>query len=349
MRLRPWFVCAWLVALVSAGMPAAAEEPLLLPTVEVLANASDARDSEAPDPRTDSLRLVAFAGGALDFELPRGWVVKEVPSGREIRLLAGPAPLPTSPNNLIRGCWLMYERYVPTAGPRPSLNDDLQRSLRRLPEVGALLGRPRAITVGRQPALRQNVELIGDRGTGAVLRASHVVAQTPWGLLELHGIAPVDVADDVRGGLNLVLSSLRFHNPRQPPLATSPDVTDAQGALGHWKGQYQRLHLTPTGGIVMDMDPLVTASAAPPEPPHGYEPGTHLTGRFRAEDDLIYVTWNDGSPLNFRWKVQQGDLLLLDHSGRYSRLKRLFDVPEPPQEGQHPRVRAEHGGNAVAR
>ena len=46
---------------------------------------------------------------------------------------------------------------------------------------------------------------------------------------------------------------------------------------------------------------------------------------FEAKEDLLLVEWKDGSKLNFRWKVKDGDLLLTDHEGRISKLRRIVE------------------------
>ncbi len=52
-------------------------------------------------------------------------------------------------------------------------------------------------------------------------------------------------------------------------------------------------------------------------------PLVKLRGTAVAQDDLLLVTWSDGSRTNYRWRLYQGDLLLTDHLGRTSRLKPL--------------------------
>ena len=50
-----------------------------------------------------------------------------------------------------------------------------------------------------------------------------------------------------------------------------------------------------------------------------------LAGRFRAKNDLLHVVWDDGSKLNFRWKLSGSALLLTDHEGQISQLQRLYE------------------------
>ena len=54
-------------------------------------------------------------------------------------------------------------------------------------------------------------------------------------------------------------------------------------------------------------------------------PAAQLTGRYQANGDLLLITWDDGSQLNYRWLVTDGDLMLTDHYGRVSQLRRHFD------------------------
>ena len=50
-----------------------------------------------------------------------------------------------------------------------------------------------------------------------------------------------------------------------------------------------------------------------------------LTGRFRARDDLILIFWDDGSKLNYQWRLHNGDFLLTDHTGQASQRQRFLD------------------------
>lgn len=49
-----------------------------------------------------------------------------------------------------------------------------------------------------------------------------------------------------------------------------------------------------------------------------------LAGRYRAENDLLLVTWADGSRTNYRWRRQGPNLFLTDHTGRTSQLRRIY-------------------------
>ena len=51
---------------------------------------------------------------------------------------------------------------------------------------------------------------------------------------------------------------------------------------------------------------------------------SELTGTFLAQEGLLLVTWDDGSKLNYRWRLLGHDLLLTDHQGRISHLRRLI-------------------------
>jgi len=47
---------------------------------------------------------------------------------------------------------------------------------------------------------------------------------------------------------------------------------------------------------------------------------TSVRGHFEAKADLIFVTWNDGSRLNYRWRRDAEQLFLTDHIGRVTPL-----------------------------
>jgi hypothetical protein len=50
-----------------------------------------------------------------------------------------------------------------------------------------------------------------------------------------------------------------------------------------------------------------------------------LDGQFVAVGDLLFIAWRDGTRLNLRWYRNEDDLVLADHEGRVSRLKRLLE------------------------
>ena len=80
--------------------------------------------------------------------------------------------------------------------------------------------------------------------------------------------------------------------------------------LGHILIKFDRPQVTPIDRIGSDQVPRRVV---------------RLTGRYRARDDLILISWDDGSKLNYRWRLHNGDLLLTDNTGQVSQLRRLAD------------------------
>jgi len=267
--------------------------------------------------------VVLFAGRTVELSVPAEWTVKEVPLGREIRLIVGPGNVPDDPRQLQRGMWLAYHRLGD--GSRLPLEAELQKRLLLAAGQDAYVaGPPQATRVGGMPALKQRLEI---RAAKEELprRGTYLIVQTPWGLLETLGITTLFGDEDVRAGLQSILASLRFRPPRPLPAASSDDTRDAQAILGSWKSSQGSMHLLPCGQVRLEADRVttVTLRGQPAAEPQA------MTGRFVARGDVLYITWADGSQLNYRWAIEAGDLLLVDHAGESSRLKRLFDSAEP--------------------
>jgi hypothetical protein len=272
-----------------------------------------------------AVNTVLFAGRTVEFLLPSHWRVKEVPLPDEVRLVAGPGDVPTELRQLEHGFWIAYHR-IETESPRPALETDLGNRLAgAVGRTARLLGPAQHVKAGGYQGLKQLVELDALGSSGLPRRATYLLVQTPWGRFEMLGVASFDAEDDVRGGLKMVLDSLRFHAP-QPP---DDRVTGAsQPFLGRWKAQQGALHFLPGGRVRLEFDTVIALAVD-----HGGGAGAlgtreRLTGRFTAQDDLIFITWDDGSQLNYRWRLHQGDLLLMDHTQQLSRLKRLFDADQ---------------------
>ncbi len=103
--------------------------------------------------------------------------------------------------------------------------------------------------------------------------------------------------------------------------------------MGSWKGRQVAVHFLPQGRVRLDFDTVQTLTAIRDGHAVSGGSGKHIEGSFAAQADVIYITWDDGSRLNYRWQVHAGELLLMDHTGSSSRLRRLFDSPPSPGEG----------------
>jgi len=100
---------------------------------------------------------------------------------------------------------------------------------------------------------------------------------------------------------------------RLPPV----DQHQTQAIFGTWKSFASCLRLFGDGHAQIEVD----------VPRHAMAGGSQqqqwtITGQYESRDDLLLVTWNDGSRSNFRWQLQGERLLLTDESGQTSQLSR---------------------------
>ena len=94
--------------------------------------------------------------------------------------------------------------------------------------------------------------------------------------------------------------------------------------FGNWKALHSRLQLHDDGRVVIRFDRKGNYALDERGTPTFDSNLTMLTGRYRAQDDLLLVTWSDGNRTNYRWKRQGADLFLTDHTGRTSQLRRIY-------------------------
>jgi hypothetical protein len=330
--------CTW--ALCSSPAASAAEAvpgllspaPSAMPTVPPHAEPAEAAET----PQTSdgpAYNVVRVAGGTVEFAVPRDWTIKQVPLSREIRLVAGPGDVHDDPSHLERGLWLAYHRTT-TVTPaatmalpaRPTMEDELRG---RLPQAAGadsrIVGPPDAIKIGGFRGLKQRLELAG-AADAELRRASYVIAQTPWGVLEMMAVAPLFAEGDLSAKLGAIVTSLVFHAPQPLPAISAPEITDAQAVLGSWKGQKGLLHLLPNGRARLEFDAVTTLGLQQQVAAVSRRSAETFEGRFSARGDLLFITWDDGRKLNYRWRLDQGELQLIDHERKCSRLRRLFDA-----------------------
>ncbi len=323
--------------LIAAVPTAASAAPLGVPT------AAPAGGDDEGRPVGETHHVVLFAGRTVEFAVPRAWTVKQVPLSGEIRVLAGPGDVPAEPHRLERGIWIAYHRS--DAQPDVSLDTELRERLPKGVAVEFLpSGAPQALRVGGYAALKQHLELAAVRDDAMPRRATYVITRTPWGLLEALGVTGLYAGDDVRPALKTALASLRFNPPAALRPASAPGIADAQAALGSWKGQQLSLHLLPEGRVRLDFDAVTTLTMEREGNTPSRNAGKQIEGTFTAHGDILFITWDDGSKLNYRWRVQANELLLMDHTGQSSRMMRLFD--SPPSAGQATPATANAAGGA---
>ena len=271
--------------------------------------------------------LVLFAAGAVQLRPPRGWWVRELPHGREVLLVVSPSESGSQKSPPVDGVWISYH-----AKPKSQQSAESELLSMINPRVRLAVGNAAVL---KQPVRRQlanwpSVEIEFDRSDPARLdkaspaRGSHILVLTDWGVVELHVSAPPDVYDARSGEFERLLSDLSLVEPQAESSEVSAEVADARDVVGAWKAYRSRLRLSADGTIEIEGDR--TRVIPPSGTQRRYEYAKmSLAGRFRAEDDLLYVVWNDGSKLNFRWKLSGSDLLLTDHEGQISQLRRLYE------------------------
>ena len=151
-----------------------------------------------------------------------------------------------------------------------------------------------------------------------------MLVATSLGLLELHAIAPAAEYQQRVADFNRFVSSLRFRKPPDfPDKRVANSIRDAAKILGTWKAFRSRITLTADGSVVIKPDDFQTAVA---EAADRADPqSAWLRGSFRASGDLLFITWEDKSRLNFRWRLRDEELLLTDHEGQISQLRRILE------------------------
>jgi hypothetical protein len=278
-------------------------------------------------------QIVRFAGRTIEFAVPPEWTVKQVPLPGEIRVLAGPGDLPDDPLQLERGLWIAYHR-IEAEASAASLEAELRNRLPRAAgRVFRAAGGPQPLRVGAFAGLMQMVQVAPGDLDGLPRRASYILVRTTWGLLEAWAATTVGSTDEVQPGLQMALTSLRLNPPTALAPVSANGIADAQSALGSWKGRQIAMHFLPEGRVRLDFDAVQILAPSRDDQSSTVGVGRHIEGSFAAQDDVIFITWDDGSQLNYRWTMHEGELLLMDHTGNSSRLKRLFYSP-PPSPGE---------------
>ena len=178
---------------------------------------------------------------------------------------------------------------------------------------------PQKTKVGGHAGLRGRFHsTVGDHTT----RGVHLLAPVDGGLFELHMVAAdADFAQRL-GQLERILQTLKLRPPKQ--VRAQRAEGDAASILGTWKALHSRLQLQDDGRVVIRFDRRGNYAIDQRGTPVFDSNLTMLAGRYRAQDDLLLVTWSDGSRTNYRWRRQGPNLFLTDHTGRTSQLRRIY-------------------------
>ncbi|MDH3719012.1 MAG: hypothetical protein OES79_12915 [Planctomycetota bacterium] len=292
---------------------AVAVEPLPQPP---LLEGSDLPEIDQEDAEVQQQDEVSLAGGAIRFAVPQGWHVSEVPTGREMRVWVTPEPLVEGRSGS-DGIWITFH----WRGRAP---DD--------GELRAWLsGRIKGLLAQRSQDQRlRTAEIAGYAGlalSSANQRAKveHFVVGLETGIFELAVSAPPSKFASRRQVAAQLLERLQLQVPRLPLPDADRRIATAANAIGLWKSLRGQLRLGDDQRVELRFDGR-----------HGYpldetgvlrygQPARSIQGSYQAEDDMLLVAWDDGSRTNYRWAVEDGQLLLTDHHGRVSQLNRLLE------------------------
>lgn len=329
MTTRRTFLCGLCGLAVWAGV-AEAQEPMSLapPGQSQPFDASNDATITAPSMHepADLRDLVFFAGGAIELRVPLNWQVREWPRAREMRLLVSPGEFSGGLQPPHDGIWLSVLAQ-PTAQPLSpeQLADYVARRCRNGAEDRTTLQQTDWIQLAGQRAWRQTfaVDVPEAGGTGESLRvvAAHWAIPMPWGIVELQARAPEPLGSQRFADWDLLLESLVLRAPEMNRSPAVANVAEAEPILGSWRSFRGTMRLHPDGRIVIASDPDRFARLDDESRPRPKA----ISGHFESRQDLLLVQWDDGSKLNFRWRLADGRLLLTDHEGKTSQLRRIWE------------------------
>ncbi len=265
--------------------------------------------------RVTKPRVLEFAGGTISVQVPNGWWAEEVPAGREIRLVMAQRR-PTNIRKMpMDNMWLAYHA-VPSnqSVDAQAMMRELSIRLRSVVGSEAAVSAPTAFQFGDWPAVVSEFSANATSQASRQVTGRHVLVRTEWGLFEFHASAPDDIVGLRSEIWTATWDSLKLNPPATPNRQLTPTSASSESIVGNWKSYRSRMNFTGEGRVELTPD-----SVFPNETP------TTLRGTYEARDDLIFVRWNDGSRLNFRWRLEANDLFLTDHEGQISQLKRVFN------------------------
>ncbi len=307
--------------------------------------APSAREDQLPDlPRaniavTPETRVLLFAGETIELTLDVPWNVYEVPLGRQWSLVVTPERLPEAPHPGHTGLWVSHLRQAMTAeetSPSSLLQGVRSRLQARTAGRAVPVGEPRSMELDGHPGAIQDFSLPGAEvptdsanRTAAESQARHgfyILVATGHGMLEMHGIAPLSEFETFRQECGRMLLSLRVRAPQNLPEPAGPVVVETTSLVGTWKALGATMRIHGNGQVDVRLDRLAPLSV-PEEHLPTSKPPKRIRGTCSVQGDLMFVEWEDESQLNYRWRLWQGDLLLTDHTGLTSQLKRMFDEP----------------------
>jgi hypothetical protein len=266
---------------------------------------------------------VAFAGQSIRTRVPAQWNVREQPFGREVRLVMAPEEA-TFINRMPRdGVWFCFHPQAePPAADAAPLRAFLTERLRTAETDAQPLSEPTPMQLGGWWGYRQDYSAPpapGDLLAGQAVRGFHFVTVTSWGICELHTVCAESMLVARQAEWQALVDATTLEQqPIAAPIAVE-QARDAELILGSWKSFRSRFRLYADGKIEISLDPKN------PETVDRSQPAQVLRGRYEAHENVLFVTWDDGSRTNYRWRLDQDSLLLTDHDGQISELRRLLE------------------------
>jgi hypothetical protein len=276
----------------------------------------------------DDETLIIHGSGAVKMGVPGDWHVAEVHFGREIRLVLTVTPQLDKKSMPLDGIWITYHVRSVSAP-------------RTLAELASLVPGRLQLATGRnvQFAQPKPIEIDGNKGfvvdfsmqqfdkaAAGDFTGRHLMVQTKWGVCEIHMKAPTKVFAERDQLFAEAVLAIKFGTPSPPDSAIIPNTVAAKTIIGTWKALRSQMKLHGDGRIVIitDRPELLTANNQRRQQQDAEKP-LKLTGKYEAHNDLLIVRWDDGSKLNFRWTLRNEDLLLTDHEGQISLLRKVLD------------------------
>ena len=262
--------------------------------------------------------LIRFAGGAVEFELPRDWIATEVPFGREVHLVLSPERRSNTADAMTGRIWIACHVVGTLGAEDAKLEHTITHRLKAVTHGHGQVVQTHDIRIAGCDGVA--VDYTAKHPDGTSIRGSHMLLRAGDKLCELHIVAPDNEYTQVSAAAQAVLRTLVVWDAEMAQEKIVARVGDAASALGTWKAVRSRMYLDGQGKIAIEFDrPMVLSVAANEQA----SPPRTVRGQFVARGNLLHVTWADGSRLNYRWRIVDGDLLLTDHDGNVSQLRRL--------------------------
>ena len=292
-------------------------------TIDKLPNHSSRNNNQTA---LEQQSMLSYAGGTVQLKISEDWRVSELPVGRQMRLILTKDEVPQKVHDLRDGLWINFQY-------QPSLALLDQQQLNRLAETRlnrASKNQAKTLAFLSQPIHGYSVAghkfsiITNDQEDPRLLLGVSYLIQTQNGILEIYSVTDNDLHEQRQHEIDDIISGMQINQVspiHHPPIDT---IMPAEKILGRWKSNHGQLQFKADGNISVTYDKTVNY-ALDAQGSYDYSKKIkRLYGKFQAHNDLISITWADGSRLNYRWKADDGQLYLTDHHGSISQLSRLL-------------------------